>query len=37
MNNKKGNLEEVVKWILWAIVFVGLSFGVVYLIKRLTG
>jgi len=37
MRNKKGDLEEVVKWILWIILFVGLSLGVYYLIKGITG
>ena len=35
--NKKGDIEEVAKWALWILVFVGLSAGVYFLIKAIAG
>jgi len=35
--NKKGELEEMMKVILWVLFFIILFFGINYLIKSLTG
>jgi len=34
-NNKKAEIEEIVKTILWIVFFVMLTIGVYYLIKNL--
>jgi|AntAceMinimDraft_18_1070375.scaffolds.fasta_scaffold96068_2 hypothetical protein len=36
MGNKRAEIEELVRTLLWILFFVALSFGVYYLIKRLT-
>ncbi len=35
--NKKAELEEMIKVILWVVVFLGLLFGIIYLTKFLMG
>ena len=35
--NKRGNIEEIVKWALWILVLAAGSFGVYYSVKAIAG